>query len=216
MPQEGNGMRVYVRQAFIFATIFSFLAAAAHAESSFKDGKWRLQISGQTGVDSGGVERKGDFFTLATVEYEFPATQRLTIGLKLHPIFAYTQDEQSIDDFFDGDLGADWEDIDFDLDGDDEGGETVWGGGIGLGMRVYQVKEEHRGLFLDLGVNALVHNGELNGNNSSLNFLSGVGVGYQFKSGLNTQINFAHISNAGLGSENAGANVIGLGLGFRF
>ncbi len=203
----------------VFVCFAVAMAADAGAEGGFSDGRWRLQISGQAGIDSGGTDRGGDILGLSTVEYEFPVTGHIAVGLKLHPFFAYTQDENGIDDLFDGGFVDRVKEIDFDdfdLDADEDSDDTVWGAGFGLGARIYQVKNEQRGLFLDLGVSALFHDGEFNGNNSNINFMSGIGVGYQFKFGLNTVVHLDHISNAGLGDENSGANVIGVGLGFRF
>ena len=204
---------------FSLVTALAACCVSAYAESGFQDGRWRLQISGQMGVQSGGVEREGDILGLTTVEYEFPVTGHIAVGLKLHPFFAYTQDADGIDDLFEGGFVDRVKEIDFDdFDLDPEKGtdDTVWGAGFGLGTRIYQVKDEQRGLFLDLGVNALFHDGEFNGNNSNINFMSGVGLGYQFKFGLNTIVHLDHISNAGLGDENSGANVVGIGVGFRF
>lgn len=207
-----------IAQIMFCAAIAAITAQSAPAEGGFGDGRWRLELSAQTGIDSGGTDRSGDILGLSTVEYEFPVTGHIAVGLKLHPFFAYTQDSDGIDDLFDGGFvdrvkRIDIKDFDFD---DDNSGDTVWGAGFGLGTRIYQVKDEQRGLFLDLGVSALFHDGEFNGNNSNINFMSGIGVGYQFKFGLNTMLRLDHISNAGLGDENAGANVLGVGLGFRF
>jgi len=208
-----------------FALLLTCLAATivysagAHAESGFGDGRWRLELSAQTGLDRGDADRSGDILGLSTVEYEFPVTGHIAVGLKIHPFFAYTQDDQGLDHLFDGGFIDQIKRInfsDFDFKDDGYGGDTVWGGGFGLGTRIYQVKVEQRGLFLDLGVSALFHDGEFNGNSSSINFKSGIGVGYQFKFGLNTVMRLDHISNAGLGDENSGANVVGIGLGFRF
>lgn len=194
------------------ATVIYFLipVKSAQADGGFRDGRWRLQINGEGGIDS---DRSGDLLTLATVEYEFPAITHVTLGLKLHPFFSYSQDEF--------DLGHDFKSagrriLDAIGDEDERGGDTVLGGGFGIGTRIYQVKEENRGLFLDLGISALFHSGEINHNSASIDFMSGLGLGYQFKFGLSTQVRIDHLSNAGIGDENRGTNVVGLGVGFRF
>lgn len=208
-------MRLITRIASI--ALITAIAPAALAEGGFRDGRWRLQLSAQTGVASGGTDRGGDVLGLSTVEYEFPVTGHIAVGLKIHPFFAYAQDDDGFDDLFDGGFVGRVKELDFDDWNDDrDDGDTVFGAGFGLGTRIYQVREEQRGLFLDLGVSALFHDGEFNGNSSNINFMSGLGVGYQFKFGLSAQVHFDHISNAGLGDENSGTNVLGVGLGFRF
>jgi len=197
---------------FVLAVVLGF-STAAHAD--FQDGRWRLQVRVQTGVDSGGVERSGDVLALTTVEYEVPLTSHVCYSLKLDPVFAYGQESRDINTILDSKRGVDLDKIDFDFD-DERGGDTVVGAGFGLGLRVYQKAEEKRGIFLDLGVHTLLHAGEFNGNTSNINFMSGLGLGYQFKNGLSTQLHFDHISNAGLGDENSGTNVFGVGFGYRF
>lgn len=200
------------------ATLLAVLLACAPcavAEGAFSEGKWRLEISAHSGLDIG-ADRSGDVLLLSTVEYEIPLSGHVALGLKLHPLFTYEQDELDIDHFLGGGVRSALRDLEFDFDAPDRGGDSVWGGGIGLGVRIYQVKTERRGLFLDLGVSALAHTGELNKDDSNLDFKSGVGLGYQFAFGLNTQVRFDHLSNASLGNENAGSNMVGLGLGFRF
>lgn len=196
----------------------ALLSPSALAEGGFGDGRWRLELTAQTGIDSGSTDRAGDVLGLSTVEYEFPVTGHVAVGLKLHPLFAYSQDSDGFDDLFHGgfvDRAKRFDFSDFSFD-DDKGGDTVWGAGFGLGTRIYQKKDEQRGLFLDLGVSALFHSGEFDGNNSNINFMSGIGLGYQFKFGLNTVLKLDHISNASLGDDNAGTNVLGIGVGFRF
>lgn len=187
------------------------LASAGAAHADFQDGRWRVQVSAQAGVESGGVDRSGDVLAMGTVEYEVPLTAHVCYSLKLVPVFGYFQDDEDVNGILDGEAGAD-----LDALCDDEGGDSVVGAGVGLGLRVYQKAEEKRGIFLDLGLHALGHAGEFNGNSSNLNFMSGIGLGYQWRNGLSAQLHFDHISNAGLGDENSGTNVLGLGLGYRF
>lgn len=190
-------------------------ALMARAEGAFSEGHWRLEVSAQSGLNVGNFDRSGDVMALTTVEYEIPLSGHVTAGLKLHPVFTYEQDELDLDDLFEADLVDAVRKLEFDF-AHDAGGDSVWGAGFGAGVRIYQVKTEHRGLFLDLGLSALFHEGRLNRGSSNIDFMSGVGVGYQFNFGLNAKVNFSHVSNAGLGDENAGSNLLGLGLGFRF
>jgi hypothetical protein len=141
------------------------------------------------GLDSGKESRDGDFTLLGAAEYEFPASARVTLGLRLLPIFLYEPGH---------------------------GGETVAGGGIGLSARLYEMAEEHRGFFGEITLNALAHNNEIPENSSSVNFLSSLGAGYQFQNDWHIVVRVQHISNAGLGSDNTGANGIALGFGYSF
>lgn len=180
-------------------------SAPAGADLNFKDGMWRVEVNNDFGVHQGSRDRSGDYSINGIVEYEIPATSRVTLGLRLMPLFIYNQDEEK-----------DYRVFRRVFDDNGYDGDTVWGGGFGIGGRIYQVKDEYRGWFAEAGVNALLHANEFNGNNSNLNFISGIGVGYQFKSDWHVQLHYQHISNASLGSENSGANSLGLGLGYRF
>lgn len=170
-----------------------------------EEGMWRLELNNDFGVHQGSRDRSGDYSFNGIVEYEVPATPRTTLGLRLMPLFVYTQDDENDHRIFDR-IFEDNDDTD----------DTVWGGGFGLGGRIYSVKDEYRGWFGEIGVTALLHSNEFNGNNSNINFISAFGVGYQFKSDWHVQVHYQHISNASLGSENSGANSLGLGLGYRF
>lgn len=191
--------------AVLAAASVVFCSAPARADLNLKDGMWRVEVNNDFGVHQGSRDRSGDYSINGIVEYEIPATPRATLGLRLMPLFIYNQDEERDHRVFRRIF-------------DDKGydGDTVWGGGFGIGGRVYQVKNEYRGWFGEASVTALFHVNEFNGNNSNLNFVSGFGVGYQFKSDWHVQMHYQHISNASLGSENSGANSLGLGIGYRF
>lgn len=181
--------------------VFASLAMMpVEAESQFAAGHWRLELSGLAGLNTGGNDCSNDFLTTGTVEYEFPVSGRCTLGLRLMPLFLYTQDLPESDVFSP-------------LRYDDS---TVIGGGGGLALRLYQVKSEYRGLFVEAQANALGHEGRLNKNSSNLNFLTGLGVGYKFENAWHALVKFEHISNADLGDENSGANLLGVGIGYSF
>jgi len=179
-------------------------AAPANAGIDLEEGMWRVELNNDFGVHQGSQDRSGDYSINGIVEYEVPATPRTTLGLRLMPLFVYTQDVENDYHCFSR------------IFHDDEDDSTVWGGGLGIGGRVYSVKDEYRGWFGEIGVTALLHSNEFNGNNSNINFISGLGVGYQFKSDWHVQLHYQHISNASLGSENSGANSLGVGFGYRF
>ncbi|MBP8131023.1 MAG: acyloxyacyl hydrolase [Candidatus Hydrogenedentes bacterium] len=173
----------------VFMLLASLLAAAtAGADVTFSEGHWRLELSGGAGIHSGSTDRQGNTLVTGSVEYEFPATARTTLGLRLLPLLIYDQDDYA----------------------------TAVGGGIGLSGRLYQHAQEYRGWFGELEASAVGHDGKIRGNSASVNFLTGVGVGYKFKSNWHATLRYEHISNAGLGKNNAGANSIGLAFGYTF
>lgn len=167
----------------------SAVVFADEGSSGFHDGRWRIEVSGAVGYDSGRHDREGDSVFTGNVEYEWPVYARCTLGLRAYPLFMY---DQNHDD------------------------PTVWGGGVGVVGRIYQNKEERRGLFVEAGVAAMGQDEHIQGNSSSINFLSEGGVGYQFKNNWHVTLEVQHISNAHLTSENAGANSVGLAVGFSF
>lgn len=182
-------------------------ASQSAAEVQFNEGHWRLELSGGLGIDSGSEDRSGDVLIQGSAEYEFPATRRLTLGLRLLPIMVYTQDDESKDHR--------WHDWWHHEDRPDDG-DTVVGAGFGFTTRVYQKAEEYRGLFFEVEAMALLHGGEFDGNNSNFNFLTGAGIGYKFKNDWHTVLKYEHISNAGIGEHNRGTNLISLGVGYSF
>jgi len=177
----------------------------ASAELRLDEGMWRVELNSDFGVHQGSRDRSGDFSVNGIVEYEIPATSRATLGLRLMPLFVYNQDEEKDYRVF----RSVFKDEGYD-------GDTVWGGGVGVAGRIYQVKDEYRGWYGEASVTALVHSNEFVGNSSNLNFITGLGVGYQFKADWHVQMHYQHISNASLGSDNSGANALGLGIGYRF
>jgi hypothetical protein len=186
--------------AIAVALTVSLAAVSAWGEAAFDQGHWRLELSGLAGLDVGGSDSTGSFLTSTAVEYEFPFSARCTLGLRLMPLFVYAQDTP-------GDglcRHAQYDD------------SSVVGGGAGLALRVYSRNGEYRGWFGEAQVNALGHDGQFNKNSSNLNFLSGIGVGYKFANDWHTVLRIEHISNARLGNDNAGTNLLGLGVGYSF
>ncbi|MBI2423697.1 MAG: acyloxyacyl hydrolase [Candidatus Hydrogenedentes bacterium] len=180
-------------------------APAARAGLDLEEGHWRVELATTYGIHSGTTNRSGNVLTTGTVEYEIPATPRTTLGLRLMPLFLYTQDDTSIKD------SDDWYRLD-----EEDASDTVWGGGLGLTGRIYQVKDEYRGWYGEAEGLAVVHDNKIIGNSSNFNFLIGLGVGYKFKSHWHTVLKYEHISNSSIGARNAGANSLGLGLGYSF
>ncbi len=162
-------------------------AAPAAAELDWAAGRWRVELSGQGDIHEGSKDRSGDTKVQFVAEYEFPATQRLKLGLRLTPLLYY-----------------------------DGPNEDVYGVGLGLSTRLYARKETYTGPFLEGHVDALGHINRFEGNNSNINFQSGFGLGYQWKGGWNLKLQYDHISNASLGDRNSGADTMGLAVGYRF
>lgn len=193
-----------VKRAYVWSVPMIFMvlfaSGSAFGELNLKEGMWRLELSGLTGVYSGSTDRGGDFTLTGAVEYEIPAGTRTTLGLRLLPLFLY--DGQEVDREF-------WR-----CERDDA--DTVWGGGVGVAGRIYTKAEEYRGFFLEGTANALGHDGKIAGNSANLNFLLSIGGGYQWKCGASVAVRYEHISNAGLANDNDGANSVGLALGYRF
>ena len=180
-----------MKRIIIVCTVFiAAITSPAMAELQWCDGNWQLELSGSGVLDSGSSDRSGDYMARAMVEYEVPFSSHFTLGLRALPLFVYEQDEH--------------------------GEETVWGAGAGLGLRLYSVPDEYRGWFAETGAHVLGHKHQISDNDSNINFLTGVGVGYKCKAGWHSDLRFEHISNAGLGSDNSGTNMLSLGIGYRF
>jgi hypothetical protein len=177
------------------STARSIDAAAAESECPirFKDGHWRVEASAMFGVHSGSTNREGDYVLSASIEYEMPAWKRATFGLKFIPVLLYHDDRE---------------------DGDSQ---SVGAAAFGVTTRVYQKAESRCGFYIEGGVSVLGQTDKLEGNSSSVNFLSDFGVGYKWDgTGWHVVAKVQHISNGGLAEHNAGANAVGLGAGFTF
>ncbi|MBN2307685.1 MAG: acyloxyacyl hydrolase, partial [Candidatus Hydrogenedentes bacterium] len=95
--------------------------------------------------------------------------------------------------------------------------ETLWGGGVGLATRIYRNTETFDGFFAEAGAGLIGHDGKLEGNSASIDFLLEAGVGYRFPdTDWHVALKFNHLSNGGLASSNGGTNGFGLGFGYRF
>ncbi len=178
---------------------------AAWCPVALAEGGWRLELSGGTALDSSNLDRSGDLLITGYLDYEIPTTSHTTLIIRTMPLFVYEQQDT---------LESWWNELvsERDIDYDD----LVWGAGAGLAGRLYSKADEHQGFFLELEALAFVHTGEIEGDDSSIDFLTGVGLGYQFRSNWQALVRVEHISNAGLGDLNAGVNAVKLGLGYRF
>jgi len=178
------------------------LPLAAQDEGYFHQGWWRVEAGLAAGTYSGLVSRSGDLMGTGIVEYEGPLTRRVTLGLRLMPLFIYDEESNSLEQEDGTSLRI--------------GGNTLFGGGFGLSARIYSIPKEHRGLFAETGGTALFHSNRLEGNGSNINFLTGVGLGYKFVNRWHAVFKYEHISNAGFSDRNQSANVTGFGIGYSF
>ncbi len=168
------------------------------------DARWRLELSGGPALEVGGRERNGDWLLSGYVDFEIPTTRHTALSLRAAPLFVYAQNDDH-QEFWKRVFGDDY-------DWDD----TVWGGGLGLAYRIYQRGGTYEGFFLEGEALAIGHVGRIEGNGSAVDFLTGLGVGYQFGSHWQTILRFEHVSNAGLADFNSGVNALRVGMGYRF
>lgn len=159
---------------------------------------WRLELSALMGVDSGRRDREGDITGAVVFDYEMPfasdgaVLDRSTLSFRLRPLMYYHQSDKDFDD------------------------EHIFAAGAGLAYRIYQKKETRSGFFVEGAVELLGQSGKYEGNSGTFNFLDQFGVGYQSEKRWFATVRFQHASNAGLASDNAGVNTVGLAAGFRF
>lgn len=189
MLEDGFVVRTWVWGVMLATVLAALPAGMARAALDFDEGAWRLELRGMGGIHQGGRDRTGDTMFLLGAEYEVPATRHGTLGLRLLPLFIYDSDEKT---------------------------DPILGVGFGLAGRLYARGERYQGLFVETELNALFHEDRIPANSSNLNFLTGLGVGYQFGDHVSAALRYQHISNASLGNLNAGANAVGLSLAFRF
>lgn len=155
-------------------------------------GRWRLESAVMAGVHSGSRSRKGDINVTASIEYEMPAWKRASFGIRFMPLFLY--DEKR----------------------DDDDSQTIYGAGLGLMTRIYSNAETRSGFFAEAGASLVGQSDKFEGNSGSANFLTELGVGYQWQAGWHVTVKAQHLSNAGLAEHNSGVNAVGMGVGFTF
>lgn len=153
-------------------------------------GRLRVEADVANTIDTDAKSYDGDLYGTVCLEYEWPLFARVGLGIQGYPLFAYRAD------------------IDHD---------TIYGLAAGLALRVYQHKGSLSGLYAEAGTAALVTNKRFAASDSDLNFLSQLGVGYQFKMvGLNLSLKYQHLSNAGISDYNPGVDAVAVGVGYRF
>lgn len=155
-----------------------------------QDASWRFEVAGGGALPGGSrkAERDGDIMFTGTVDYEIPFMAYGAFGPRLMPIFVYDQRRADV----------------------------LVGGGGGLAIRVYHVKDEQRGFFLEGEALVLGHYHRFRKDGSHIDFITGGGVGYKCRAGWHAIVKFEHISNAGISSDNSGVNVLSAGIGWSF
>lgn len=172
-------------------------AAPAAAEfplwSDFEEGRWRVEVSDTAGIHTGKTDREGDWLLTGSLEYEWPVMAHGSLGLRIYPLFYLSEDE------------------------DDGDSDSIWGGGGGPVLRLYHHEDTQTGFYLEAGASLIWMSDHIEKNSSRVNFLTGIGLGYQFgESGWHAIAKWEHISNAGTGDRNTGYNGLGVGVGYRF
>ncbi len=201
-------MKFMMKWAAVIVMLLTAQAATA-GDLRWDEGHWRLELSGFTGLHQGRHDRTGEENFNATIDYETPLWKSGTLSLRLQPLFFYDQDKDNGKHV--GEVGY-LKDLIFDKYEDSD----VYGAAIGPVFRIYQNAEERNGLFAEVGVTAMLHSAEFDGNRSNLNFISSLGVGYKFENDWHVTAIWRHISNGGIGSQNSGVNGIGIGIGYSF
>lgn len=163
----------------------------------WQQANWRLELNALTGVDSGRRDRVGDVTGAIVFDYEMPfaseavVLDRSTLSFRLRPFMYYHQDNYDDD-------------------------EHIFAAGAGLAYRIYQHKDTKSGFFAEAAIELLGQTAKFEGNSGAFNFLDQFGVGYQSEKRWFATLRFQHASNAGLASDNAGVNTVGVAAGFRF
>jgi hypothetical protein len=184
------------------ATLAGFAEEARAGEGSgliqslkdlnWEDGRLRLEGQGWASVRSGRRSRTEDNGIAGAIEKDFPVNEKLSMGIRLIPLFYVEEDDH-----------------------DEYEGNDIWGGGFGLTARYY-FEEVHDGWFAEFTESVIGHSDIFNGNSGSANFMSEIGIGYEFDSNWSITAKWRHISNAGFADDNSGVNALGIGIGFAF
>jgi hypothetical protein len=162
-------------------------------DRDFSNGRWRTEITTTTGaIDSDWPQHEKDYFFLGSIEYEWPIHSYTTCSLRGTPVFLFNRHR-----------------------GDGYDTTHIYGAGFGLAFRLYE-RKEMTGLFAEIGSSALWHTEHLPNNDSKLNFISDVGIGYGFKNNISVSAKYFHISNAGLKDLNSGLDALGISLAYVF
>lgn len=163
-------------------------------DTNWDDGRYRLELQGWVGSRSGNRSRSDDVGIVGSIEREFALGEKLTVGLRVLPLFYYDADEVS---------GDAYEQTD------------IWGAGFGVTVRRY-FKEVHEGWYFEFMESIVAHDDKFNGNSGSANFMSETAFGYEFDNHWHLSGKLRHLSNGGWADDNSGVNAFGVGVGLSF
>ncbi len=200
-PRRGNNDMRHssLRSMLAYATACLALTSVSSADeesvSSSLAGRWRFELGGATGLYSGSVDRRDDYFFTGSFEYEFPAAPRVTMGLRAYPLFLYHQSDH--DDLREQD-------------------STIYGLAAGFVFRMYQNERKLTGLYGEIGTSLMWHTDHFHRNDSRWNFFNEGGIGYHFENNWQLALKYQHISNGGITTPNSGINALSLVVGITF
>ena len=184
----------------LWISILGVLSGAGNtavAESEFterfRSTMWRMDLTAAMGYDSGSHTRQGDYYVTGSVEFGWAVLSRGVLGVRLYPLFLYYEEADSKGN-------SHW----------------IYGAGAGVVGRAYLRKDVRQGWFGELGIAPIWHSRYIERNSSRVNFLSEIGVGYQFRNDWHMTLKWEHLSNANLKRLNSGVNSIALGVGYTF
>lgn len=178
--------RGFVVAAAVAVLCVTWAPAAQAGGVRFSEGHWRQELTLSNGFHAGKRNRESDRFASLAFEYEAPFRKRATLDFRIYPGLAYFESGES----------------------------TLYAGGFGIGVRLYQ-KKELKGWYGEIMGSVLLMSGKLRGNGSSVNLFNEAGLGYQFDR-WHVSLKVQHISNAGISRDNDGVNAVGLGFGYNF
>jgi hypothetical protein len=194
------------RQLIIYGVVAVVSLSAAHISMArqkqdeecflirdFSKGRWRVEFTTTTSaIDNQWPQREKDYFFLGSIDYEWPIHSNTTFALRGSPVFLFNRHRN-----------------------DNYGSSHIYGAAFGPALRLYE-KKDLTGLFAEIGTSALWQSDYLPGNGSKFNFISDVGIGYEFKNRVSVSVKYFHISNAGLEELNAGFDALGVSLAYTF
>jgi hypothetical protein len=140
------------------------------------------------GVECGMTDRTSDCAVVGSVERERRVLARGAVGAALIPLFTY----------------------------EDSAPERRLGAGAGVAARVYARRGARGCAFGEVGLAAVWMERRLIDDDSFLDFQSHVAVGFAASNGSHFAVRIQHLSNASLRQPNAGANLLGVAVGFTF
>lgn len=161
---------------------------------NIEQGWWRGEFASSTGtIGNQWPDREEDYLLLASADYEWPVGPRTTLAARGYPVFFYNLRGSEPDRT-----------------------DHIYGAGLGAALRFYSRQIRAKGLYFELSSAAVWHEEHLPSNGSSLNFLSGGGLGYDFGNDWAATVKILHLSNGGLDDENSGLNTAMIGISKTF